>query len=116
MARHNITGNKGEKLAAEFLEKKGYNIKEKNYRYKRAEIDIIAQKENLLIFFEVKTRGAISFGLPEEFVDAKKRDLIIEAADQYIFDNNWQGDIRFDIISVVVHPQPEITQFEDAFY
>lgn len=116
MAKHNVTGTKGEKIAADFLEQKGFNIRQKNYRYKRAEIDLIAQKENLLIFVEVKTRAAINFGLPEDFVDAKKRELIIDAADQYIFEYNWQGEIRFDIISVMVQPQPDITHFEDAFY
>lgn len=116
MAKHNLTGNKGEKIAADFLEQKGFNIRQKNYRYKRAEIDLIAQKENLLIFVEVKTRAATNFGLPEDFVDSKKRELIIDAADQYIYEYNWQGEIRFDIISVLVQPQPEITHFEDAFY
>lgn len=109
-------GASGERLAARFLEEKGYQILCQNYRYRRAEIDLIARKEQLLIFVEVKTRKSSSFGLPEEFVDDKQAALIIQAADHYIFENNWQGNIRFDIIAILTHPKIDIQHFPDAFF
>jgi putative endonuclease len=117
MAKHLSTGRQGENDAVEYLKQKGYQILHQNYRYKRAEIDIIAQKDTLLVFLEVKTRSNLSFGMPESFVNANKASLITKAADQYIFQQNWHGNIRFDIISVIITPQKtEIEHFEDAFY
>ncbi|MEL7004384.1 MAG: YraN family protein [Bacteroidota bacterium] len=111
------TGNYGEKLAAEFLQSHGYIIRERNYRYRRLEIDLIAEKKDLVIFIEVKARTKTYFGLPEEAVDEKKADKIIEAADHYVYEINWNGNIRFDIISVILSgEQPTIKHFEDAFY
>ena len=72
MAEHNDLGKLGEELAVDFLEKKGYEILETNWVFDKAEIDIIAQKENILAVVEVKTRSTIEFGLPQEFVKPKK--------------------------------------------
>ena len=91
-------GQLGEQYAVNLLIEKGYEILDRNYRYKRFEIDIIACKDSLLVFIEVKTRNSIAFGHPEEFVSPKQKNQIIEAADQYIFDNNWSENIRYDII------------------
>lgn len=110
------TGNRGEQIAADFLVKKGYEILERNYRYKHSEIDLIVKKTDLLVFVEVKTRSSTSFGEPEDFVDGKKSEKIFEGADHYIFQINWQQAIRFDIISVVMNAAPEISHFEDAFH
>lgn len=71
MAWHNETGKTGEKLAADWLEK-GFTILEKNWRHKRLEVDIIAEKDNLLHFIEVKSRSSQNYGLPEESVSLKK--------------------------------------------
>jgi putative endonuclease len=108
------TGNNGENLAAEFLREKGFNIVARNYRHKHAEIDIIAQRDNWLIFVEVKTRSSNKFGEPEEFVTEFKARKIYEAAEEYIFSNDWQGHVRFDVISVKVGADSEIMHFEDA--
>lgn len=110
------TGQSGEDLAAHFLEKKGYRIIERNYRYRRAEIDLIAQKEQLLVFVEVKTRGNNSFGNPEDFVGSRKAAMIVEAADHYIHQHNWQSNIRFDIIAILTRPHLDIQHMEDAFF
>ncbi|WPP53400.1 YraN family protein [Catalinimonas niigatensis] len=110
------TGQSGEDRAALFLEAKGYQIIHRNYRYRRAEIDLIAQKDQLLVFVEVKTRRSSDFGHPEDFVGSRKAALIIEAADHYIHQHNWQGDIRFDIIAIITQPSIEIQHMEDAFY
>ncbi len=117
MAEHLDTGKLGEDKAAAFLQDKGYEILARNYRFRHSEIDIIAKKNKILMFVEVKTRTNVSFGMPEEFVDATKRRLIMKAAEQYIFDTDWQGDIRFDVISVIITQHTTwIEHIEDAFY
>ena len=117
MAEHLDTGKSGEDKAVAHLEEKGYEILARNHRFRHAEIDIIAKKNKILIFVEVKTRTNVSYGMPEEFVDATKRRLIMKAAEQYIFDRDWHGDIRFDVVSVVITQQTvKIQHIEDAFY
>ncbi|MGK7389198.1 MAG: YraN family protein [Candidatus Cyclobacteriaceae bacterium M2_1C_046] len=112
------TGKEGEKLAAEYMIGKGYEILEENFRYKRGEIDLIAQKDQLLVFVEVKARTNVGYGHPEESVDNKKAEMIIKTADQYLLEKDWQGLIRFDIISIYFRKtsSPDIMHFEDAFY
>lgn len=117
MAGQQDTGKLGEKLAADYLRKKGYKIEACNYRYKRNEIDLIVRQQDLLIFVEVKARsGNADWGYPEESVSHQKARRVINCANAYIFKTNWQGDIRFDIISVELGKEIRITHFEDAFY
>lgn len=108
------TGNKGEQLAAEFLTNKGFEVLERNYRFKHAEIDLIVKRDNWIIFVEVKTRSSTAFGEPEEFVGSYKGGKIMEAAEEYIFSNDWHGHIRFDIVSVKIGEHIKIDHFEDA--
>ena len=105
-------GDKGEEQAVMFIVSKGYKILERNFRYKRAEVDIIAQTSNLLVFIEVKTRKNSQFGFPEQFVDSNKANMVHSAATAYLEDINWLDDIRFDIIAIT---DGEIEHFEDAF-
>ena len=84
MADHNELGKKGEQIAIDFLVKKKYKILEKNYRYLKLEVDIIAQKENILVAVEVKTRTTDFFGNPQEFVDPKKIKRLLSAIDNYV--------------------------------
>jgi putative endonuclease len=107
-------GKKGEQLAANFLMKKGFEIVMRNYRFKHAEIDLIIRRDDWLIFVEVKARSSTDFGEPEEFVDARKVNKMHEAAEQYIYATDWQGHIRFDIVSVKLGAEPVIEIFEDA--
>ena len=118
MAAHNDTGNWGEEKASEFLAGKGYEILEKNYRHKHAEIDLIAKKGKMLIFTEVKTRTGSGFGMPEEFVNYTKAKLIMKAAENYIFATDWHFDVRFDIVSILILTNGgiDIRHIEDAFY
>ena len=109
-------GAKGESLAAKYLMEKGYEILERNYRYKHAEIDIIAKKGQLVVFIEVKTRTKANFGFPEDSVDDKKAAKVIEGAEQYVLENDWRGDIRFDIVSIIMETDKSVQHFEDAFY
>lgn len=109
-------GLEGENQAADFLQNKGFEIVARNYRYKHAEIDLIVRKENWLVFIEVKMRSSSSFGEPEAFVDARKAAKIFEGAEHYVAENNWNGNIRFDIVSVKTGLNPEVVHFEDAFH
>ena len=112
-------GKRGEKIAIDYLVSKGYKILEENWRFKRAEIDIIAKdKEGVLIFIEVKTRSYTFFGEPEVFVDEKKKKLLLDAASQYMKTINYEWAIRFDIIGIVIDKSNnvKISHFEDAFF
>jgi len=111
-----LVGKKGEKIAASFLQKKGYNIIRRNFRSGRSEIDLICKFEDKLIFVEVKTRNSTKYGYPEESVDQHKIEMILKGAEDYIFDENWKGKIRFDIIAIQLYPTIEIFHFTDAFY
>jgi putative endonuclease len=121
MAEHNELGKKGEELAVEYLQQNGYEILDRNWTFQKAEIDIIAQKENTLAVVEVKTRSSLDFGSPQDFVKPKKIQLLIKAVNAYINyrEKDLQDDlnVRFDIIAI--HKNGEafaIEHFTDAFY
>ena len=95
-----IFGFGGESIAARYLKKHGYKILNKNYRQKSFEIDIIAFKNNTLIFVEVKTRSTTKFGLPCESVDFRKQKKIQSGANAYLANFDGDCDVRFDIIEV----------------
>ena len=116
MATHNDIGKQGEQLAKEFLETNNYVILETNYRYKKAEIDIIATKENILAIIEVKTRTSTHFGEPESFVNNKKIKLILEATNAYIMEKDLDLEVSLDIISVVIGKENEINHIPNAYY
>ena len=100
MAEHNDLGKFGEELAVDFLEKNGYEILETNWIFDKAEIDIIAQKENILAVVEVKTRSSLDFGLPQEFVKPKKIQLLVKAINEYVTQNDLDVQVRFDIVAI----------------
>lgn len=117
MADHNELGKLGEELAVEFLRKNGYGILETNWTFQKAEVDIIAQKENTLAIVEVKTRSSLDFGLPQDFVKPKKIQLLVKAVNEYVVSNNLDIEVRFDIIAI--HKEGKsyvIEHLEDAFY
>ncbi|MGB3947804.1 MAG: YraN family protein [Bacteroidia bacterium] len=117
MATHNETGTKGEQIAANYLEKKGYTILETNWRFKNLEADIIASINKTLIVAEVKTRKSNYFGEPETFVNKQKQKNLIKTANEYIIRNSLDLEARFDIISIVMNEQEmKINHIEDAFY
>lgn len=117
MASHNDLGKKAEDLAAEFLIKSGYKILVRNFRYQKAEIDIIAEKENLIIITEVKARSTDAFMLPQEAVNKRKISLIVSAANHFIEEFNKNQEVRFDIISVLPNEKGKliIEHIVDAF-
>ena len=116
MARHIITGIKGEKLAVEYLVSKNYIILEKNWRSGHKEIDIIAQKGNLLVIAEVKTRRRILNEMPYEAVTEKKQQLLIEATEAYVNEKDVDFEIRYDIISIFLNSnKTQIEHIKNAF-
>jgi putative endonuclease len=117
MAQHNDLGNKGEKLAVDFLIANGYTILEKNYRFQKAEIDIIAQKKDVLAVVEVKTRSTDYFGNPQDFVNKKKIELLLKAINHYVDQKDLDLEIRFDIIAILIKgATTNIEHIEEAFY
>jgi putative endonuclease len=117
MADHNDFGKLAEELAENFLVEKNYKILAKNYRYLKAEIDIIAQFENQIVIVEVKARATDAFMLPQEAINKKKIRLIVSAANEFLETNNIELETRFDVISVLPNEKGklEITHIENAF-
>jgi putative endonuclease len=116
MAAHNDLGKKGEQLAIDFLIKNEYKILEKNYRYLKAEVDIIAQKDSTLVVVEVKTRSTDYFGDPQDAVNPKKIKRLVSAIDYYIIDKDLDVEVRFDIIAIIhQNNKTRIEHLEDAF-
>ncbi|MEM6378773.1 MAG: YraN family protein [Bacteroidota bacterium] len=111
-------GQWGEKIARQYLEAQAYELLESNWRYSRAEVDIIARQGTQLIFVEVKLRKNNDFGKPETFVDRRKQSLLAEAASAYCEANNHDGEIRFDVISITGNPTTsyQLRHLEDAFF
>ncbi|HAL81925.1 MAG TPA: endonuclease [Mucilaginibacter sp.] len=118
MAKHLDLGRKGESLAKAHLEKAGYEIMDENWTHGHLEVDLIAYKDKVIIFTEVKTRTGNFFGEPEDFVDKRKQKLLVEAAEEYVYLMNHQGEVRFDIISILFDRKDNYTlkHIEDAFW
>ena len=117
MAAHNELGKDGEELAVHYLIEKGFEIREQNWRFQKAEVDIIAQKGEVLAIVEVKTRSNSFFGDPQEFVKKDKINLLTKAIDHYVRAFDLDVEVRFDIIGIVKTDfKTAITHLEDAFY
>ena len=117
MSEAKNTGDWGEEQAVNYLKNQNYIILETNWRFKKLEVDIIAQTGNYIVFVEVKTRGSDEFGEPETFVSLKKQRFIVEAANNYIISNNISLEARFDIVSILFNNKRfVINHLPDAFY
>ncbi len=117
MAEHNELGKLGEELAVDFLTEKGYEILETNWTFQKAEVDIIAQKGNVLAIVEVKTRSSSDFGSPQDFVKPKKIQLIVKAINEYVIANDLDVEVRFDIIAILAKNNKfELEHLEEAFF
>lgn len=109
-------GHKGEALAKNYLSQKKFTILHTNWRWQKAEIDIIAKNNSQLVFIEVKTRQNAKFGRPVEFVSDKKQELMKEAAEAYIEMHSINLEIRFDIIGIILNSNFEkIEHIQNAF-
>ena len=107
------TGTAYEVIAADYLKKQGVQIIEMNYRISRGEIDIIGKEKDTLVFIEVKYRKNASYGYPWEAISVEKQKRICYVAKQYLLNNRWKWQIRFDVISICGE---EISWFRNAFY
>jgi putative endonuclease len=118
MSKHNETGVKGEQIAEKFLLEKGYAVLHKNWCFEKKEIDIVAQKGDMLVFVEVKTRTNLYFGFPEEAVNLKKQEYLKTAAEAFLDTFPGYIKVQFDIISIHIRNDEvkEVFHFEDAFY
>ena len=123
MAEHNELGNIGEIRAQNYLVSKGYTIRHNNWhnitpsgKQGNLELDIVAENDGMLIVVEVKTRSTETFEHPEEAITIRKIRNIVNATHEYIFQFDWQGETRFDVISVIPHGQDFLIEhIEDAF-
>ncbi|MES2774889.1 MAG: YraN family protein [Bacteroidota bacterium] len=115
--QHIETGNKGETLAVDFIQQKGFQILERNWRFKRCEVDIIASKEKTLHFFEVKTRTGNQLLLPEASVSNKKMNKLKEAAAEYLYLHPEWKWLQFNVLAITIYgdKQTEIFMIEDVF-
>lgn len=117
MAIHNELGVLGEEIATNYLLKKHYKILDRNWRWKKKELDIIAFDKEYLVFIEVKTRKFGSLENPKDAVTRKKQNFIIEGANAYIESKQLENEVRLDIISVIIKNKENIIEhIEDAFY
>lgn len=116
MANHNKVGTLGERLAKNYLQEQHYQILETNWRWGKAEIDLIVRLDNLIVFVEVKTRTRTTFGLPEEAITAQKQERLYGAATEYLYQQKHEGEFRFDVVSIILEPQVSIQHFPDAFF
>ena len=117
MAEHNDFGNLAEDLAVEYLEKKNYRIIARNFRYQKAEIDIVAEFENLIVVTEVKARSYNTVIEPQEAVTKKKIKSIVMCTDFFMQDRTIDKEVRFDIITVLPDEKGvlQLTHIQDAF-
>lgn len=102
MAKHQITGQEGERLARDYFYNKGYEILCTNWRYGHLELDIVASKHGMLHFIEVKTLTEGSAGLPEESVNRKKMLNLLKAAELFMAVKHYAGPIQFDVLAIVL--------------
>ena len=107
------TGKKGEAMAVLFLKRIGFRIIALNWRYKKLEIDIIAEEQGILVFVEVKVRSSPSHGVPGDLIGVQKRDCLFRAAEAYISASEHTGEIRFDVITFIDN---KLDYIKDAFW
>jgi len=110
-------GQQGEELAVDFLKKKGYRVLERNFRYERGEIDIVAEDREALVFVEVKSRRTRTFGEAEDAVTILKRRRLRRIAEGYLFTHNIESKAcRFDVIGIQFDGErADIRHYENAF-
>lgn len=118
MDSHIERGKQAESAAARFLATRGYQVVAQNWRHKHLEVDIVAHEANTLVFVEVKMRSSAAFGMPYEAVSAAKQEKLRRAAESYIEATQYEGEIRFDVVSILQFGQspPQFRLIKDAFW
>jgi putative endonuclease len=116
MAEHNELGKQGEAIAAQHLQEKGYRILAKNWRFAKAELDLVVQTENTLVVVEVKTRNTGFFGEPELAVSKRKQQQLVKAAHAFMEAANIDLEVRFDVVGIISNKnKTELNHVEEAF-
>ena len=117
MALHNEFGKEAEEMAVNYLVENGYEILHRNWRWSRFEIDIIAKKNELLRIVEVKALKSDAVGFPEQTVTKKKFKHLLNAADEYLFQNRQYKQVQFDVLSITINSEKGAEYFliEDVF-
>jgi putative endonuclease len=117
LSKHQLTGKKGEALAIAYIKNKGFTLLHQNWRYSRYEVDIIASKENVLHFIEVKTRSSLQFGTPEESVSDKKIENLMNASEEFQYRHPEWKRVQYDVLSILLHANGNIEYFyiEDVY-
>ncbi len=118
MAKHVELGKQGEDIANEYLIKKGYQIKERNWHFNNAEIDIIAIDKNQLVIIEVKTRSAAIYEEARDAISDNKIRFLVNATEAYILEKDLDCETRFDVIMIKWFGEGkyELEHIEEAFY
>ncbi|MFN3917150.1 MAG: YraN family protein [Flavobacteriales bacterium] len=116
MAEHNELGIKGEQMALDYLLQKGYTLRERNWRFKKAELDLIMEQGDFVVVVEVKTRVNNFAGEPEMAVKKNKQKMLVLGANEYMQSNQIDKEVRFDIVGITLNQQySNITHIEGAF-
>ncbi len=111
--KRSLLGSTGEKIAADFLKRRGYRIRETNFRCRTGEIDIIAEKDGCLVFIEVRTKTSLKFGIPEESVTAAKKEKLVNTALTYIAGQENAPEVwRIDFVGVEMNQKGEVMRLE----
>jgi putative endonuclease len=118
MGSNRSTGKKGEKLAEDWLRTLGYEIRHCNWRTGKKEIDIIAVRNDVLHFIEVKTSRQLQFGYPEQRVHRKKMKAFFDAGSNYLAENPGWEKVQYNIIAIQLLPGavPSLLLLEDVYY
>lgn len=101
MAKHNETGKKAEEIAIAYFRENGYIIKDKNWRYCKKEIDLVAERDGKLIIIEVKSRCERHFSDVSELITRKKMKNLVDAAEAYVIRKNLMMEVQFDYFVVI---------------
>jgi putative endonuclease len=116
MSEKQDKGQEGEEYAVSYLINKGFEIVKRNFNSRNSEIDIICKKDNLLVFVEVRMKATSDYGFPEDTMSKGKKNAIKRGAEAFLDNYDWNGEARFDFISIVEFPKFELIHFEDAFF
>jgi len=110
-------GKEGEDLAVSFLVEKGFEIIERNYRYGKGELDIIARDKEFLVFVEVKSRESLEYGKPEEAITKRKMSQVRKITEAYLAEKDIREEnIRFDVVAILfLNDEVTINHYENAF-
>ena len=112
-----LLGKEGERIAEQFLKKKGYKLVERNYRCAAGELDLIVLDQRVIVFVEVKTRTGMGYGTALEAVEARKQRKMIYAAQFFLNAKKLgQREARFDVIGISwPGAEPQVEHIENAF-